>query len=179
MNLAAEIAAAHAKNEAQLAKSIAVPTVSLDDDAQMRLQHFGDYCRSLGIRSLPAAPASVAAYAKGQYTRGTAPDAILHTLQDIEAVHSNANLANPIATTAVRAVLTEILKLDPPRSWSKSERLAFASLAPELQFIVERHARLDSNAVRKAQNEAAALKHQLEALQPKDIDNGTSYQETT
>jgi hypothetical protein len=73
--------------------------------------------------------------------------------------------------------LEEILKLNPPRSWSKSERLAFASLAPELQFIVERHARLDSNAVRKAQNEAAALKHQLEALQTKEIDSNGQVQE--
>ena len=99
---------------------------------------------------------------------------MMHTLQDIEALHSNANLANPIATAAVRSVLSEILKLDPPRSWSKSERLAFASLAPELQFIVERHAKLDSNAVRKAQNEAAALKHRIEQLEKGIKDNGTS-----
>jgi len=108
MNLAAEIAAAHANNEAQLAKSIAVPTVSLDVDAQMRLQNFADFCKSVGVRPLPAAPATVAAFAKAEYTRGASADAILHTLQDIEALHSNNNIANPIATVPVRAVLTEI-----------------------------------------------------------------------
>ena len=43
--------------------------------------------------------------------------------------------------------------------------MVFADLPIEAQEIIERHARFDSIAVRKAQNEAAALKHQLEIFQ--------------
>jgi len=175
MNLAAEIAAAHAKNEAVVATSIAAPRLELD---RTRLQNFADFCKQYGIRALPAAPATVAAFAKAEYTRGTSADAILHTLQDIEAVHSNANLANPIATAAVRSVLSEILKLDPPRSWSRADRLVYATLPIEAQAIIERRAKEDSKAVRKAQADAAALKHQLEALQTKDISNAKESEGT-
>ena len=120
---------------------------------------------------LPAAPGSVAAYLRSQYTQGVGAETILKIVEALDAWHVNQNLGSPTATPAVRAVLSEILKLNPPRSWTKDERLLFASLPPEVQFIVERHTRLDSNAVRKAQNEAAALKHQLEALQTKDMEH--------
>ena len=73
MNLAAEIAAAHAKNEAAVATSIAAPRLELD---RTRLQNFADFCKQYGIRALPAAPATVAAFIKAEYTRGTAPDGI-------------------------------------------------------------------------------------------------------
>ena len=73
MNLAAEIAAAHAKNEAAVATSIAAPRLELD---RTRLQSFGDFCKQYGVRALPAAPATVAAFIKAEYTRGTAPDGI-------------------------------------------------------------------------------------------------------
>jgi hypothetical protein len=53
MNLAAEIAAAHAKNEAAVATSIAAPRLELD---RTRLQHFADFCKQYGVRALPAAP---------------------------------------------------------------------------------------------------------------------------
>jgi len=171
MNLAAEIAAAHANNEAQLAKSIAVPTVSLDVDAQMRLQNFADFCKSVGVRPLPAAPATVAAYAKGEYTRGASADAILHTLQDIEALHSNANLANPVASMAVRAVLGDMLHIEAPRSWPQATRPLFNSLPIEVRAVIKRRQDQNDRAVRLAQQTAADLRHQLEALQRKEISN--------
>jgi hypothetical protein len=162
---------AYQTNEATLANQIAAPR--LDCDAE-RLQHYTEFCKQHGVRALGAAPGTVAAFIKSEHDRGVSPDGILSVLADIEALHSNNNLANPIATTAVRAVLSEIVNLNPPRSWGKQERLLFASLPPDVQFIVERHARLDSQAVRKSQNEAAQLRHQLESLQQKEISNGSS-----
>jgi hypothetical protein len=169
MSLATAIAAAIDRNERVLAQRIATPTLPLDSEAQIRLQHFADYCKAVGVRPLPAAPATCAAFAKAQYTRGASADAILATLQDIEALHSNANLANPVASTAVRAVLEEILHIDGPRSWSKSERLLFASLPIEIRAIIERRVKMDSNAVRKAQHERAAAVQELEQLKQKGI----------
>ena len=171
MSLAAEIASAVARNEAQLAKSIAVPTVSLDVDAQMRLQHFADYCKSVGVRPLPAAPATCAAFAKTEYTRGASADAILATLQDIEALHSNNNMANPVATTAVRSVLEEILHIEAPRSWPQATRPLFNSLPIEVRAVIKKRQDQNDRAVRLAQQEAADLRHKLEALQPKEIDS--------
>src|SRR5262249_59922252 len=96
---------------------------------------------------------------------GSAPEEILKFMAAIEAWETNSGRANPCASPAVRAALAEILKIDAARSWSKSERLVFASLPIEAREIILRHARLDSDAVRKAQNAAAQLRKELAELE--------------
>lgn len=52
----------------------------------------------------------------------------------------------------------------PPRTWSKDERYLFVQLPPPIRIIINRHARLDSLAVRKAQNTAAMARQKLARL---------------
>jgi hypothetical protein len=166
-SLGEQIAAAHDRNEAALAQSLSAPKAEFDADALDRLRHFADFCKERGVRPLPAAPGTVAAFIRSLAHWAT--NDIMDVLSDIEALHSNNNLANPIATAAVRSVLEEILHIAGPRNWSKSERLLFAALPIEVRAIIQRREKMDSNAVRKAQNLAAELKQKLEALQPKEV----------
>src|SRR5262249_20598468 len=159
--------------EQAIATRIAAPR--LDED-QVLLSNFVKWTKENGVRCLPAAPCSVAAYLM---TLAGQPETILKTVEAIEAFHVNQNLGSPTATSAVRAVLEEILHSDGPRSWSKSERLVFASLPVEIRAIIERRVRLDSNAVRKAQNEAAALKHRIEQFEKGNTDNESPDQKAT
>ena len=171
MDLAQEIASAVARNEAQLAKSIAAPTVSLDADAQDRLRCFVDWCKERGVRPLPAAPATVAAFIKSLAHWAT--NDIVDLLINIEELHSNNNLANPAATTVVRAVLQDILKLEPPH-WNKSEQLLWAALPPEVQAVISRRDKQTSTLIRRLQNHNAELKK----LSNKGHSDGTSDPKT-
>jgi hypothetical protein len=64
----------------------------------------------------------------------------------------------------------QVIITEGPRSWSKSERLVFATLPAEAREIIQRHAKLDSDAVRRAQNSAALLRKELETLKQKGTD---------
>jgi hypothetical protein len=178
MNLAQSIEAAHQQNEARLAARIAAPRLEIEDEGKRLLGRYISFCKQNGVRYLPSAPATVAAFIKSEHAAGATPEMILKTLEAIEILHSQANAANPVACPAPRAALSEIMKIEGPRSWNKAERLVFAGLAPEVQAIILRHAQIDSNAVRRAQNEAAELRKSLNSNQ-KDIDsNGTPDQKT-
>jgi hypothetical protein len=179
MNLAQSIEAAHTRNEQNLAARIAAPRLEIEDEGKRLLGRFINFCKQNGVRYLPSAPATVAGFIKAEYAAGASPEMILKTLEAIEILHSQANAANPVACPSPRLALNEITKIEGPRSWSKSERLVFAGLAPDVQAIILRHAQIDSNAVRRAQNEAAELRKSLNSNQ-KDFDtNGSPDQKRT
>ena len=131
----------------------------------MALRHFADYARSRGVKYLPCAPTTVAAFIRSESAIGVTPERIVLELRAIEQAHDSAGLPNPVACASPRMDLTRIIKTEGPRSWNKSERLVFAGLAPEVQGIILRHAKLDSDAVRRTQNEAAVLRSELKSLE--------------
>ena len=92
-------------------------------------------------------------------------------LADIGALHLNNNLADPVASNQVRSVLEEILLIDGPRSWSKAERRLLELVPIEVRAVIQKRQDQTDRAVRLAQQEAADLRHKLEALQPKEIDS--------
>ena len=167
MNLAQAIQQAHERNEQAIATRIAAPR--LDED-QVLLSNFVKWTKENGVRCLPAVPACVAAYLR---TLTGQPETILKTVEAIDAWHVNQDLGSPTATPAVRNELATLLTIALPKSWSKDERLVFAGLPIEAQEIIERHARLNSNAVRKAQNERDVARQELkQLLNQKEISNG-------
>jgi hypothetical protein len=178
MTLIDAIEQAQASNEKKLASQVPTPKQGLDSEALLLLRHFAEWAKQRGVKFLPCAPTSAAAFIRTESAVGVPADRIIRTLEAIQTMHDNAGLANPIATAPVRTELVRILKIDGPRSWSKAERLVFTSLAPEVQAIIQRHAKIDSDAVRKAQNQAAAFKQQLESLEKGNIENGTPEQKT-
>jgi hypothetical protein len=82
-----------------------------------------------------------------------------------------------VATFVCRNELSRLYEISPPRSWAKVHRPHFASLPIEARQIIENYADLATKAVRKAQNEAAELRHKLQTL--KGIDYESSVKETT
>jgi DNA polymerase III delta subunit len=102
-------------------------------------------------------------FVRSEHANGAPPERILAALNAIEAIHADNNLASPTATKSVRTELSRVLKVEAPR-WNNQEKLIFYGLPPEAQEIISRHSRLDSKAVRKAQNEAAELRHQIKQL---------------
>jgi hypothetical protein len=93
-------------------------------------------------------------------------------VEAIELLHAqDINLANPCATRVVRDRLIKVLEPHGPRSWSRAEHEVFAMLSVQAQEIIERHAKLDSDAVRRAQNECAELRQRLlKSVSQKEIE---------
>jgi hypothetical protein len=178
MNLAQAIDAAQATNEKKLAAEIAALKLALETDAVLHLRRFAEFCKSRGVKALPCAPPTLAGFVRAENALGVPSDRILDAVRAVELAHDAAAISNPAATAATRAELSRILKIEPPR-WNKEELLVFWGLSPEAQAIVSRHSKLDSNAVRKAQNETAELRNKLKAFEQKGIENVTSVKETT
>ena len=168
MNLAIAIDAAQAANEKKLASEIPTPKLDVDTEAIMRLRHFAEWTKQRGVKFLPCAPSSVAAFVRSEAAIGVPPERILTALEAIQVAHDNSGLASPVATSAVRAELARILKLDNPR-WSKAELLVYAGLPIELQAIVVRRQKRDSDLIRKLQNENSELRKSINTKGNTDV----------
>ena len=172
------IAETHKKNEQAVAKSIAAPPIELESDELVLVRRFADFCKAKGVPFLPAAPATVALFLRTENLGGANYKRIFATAQAIERLHDRAMLSNPVATFVVRDELARLYEINPPRSWAKVHRPLFVSLPIECRHVVDHYADLASKAVRRAQNEAAELRQQLQSLKPKGNDNGTPDQKT-
>jgi hypothetical protein len=132
------------------------------------------------VRSLPARPTSVAAYAQYQQDQGISRQLIAERLEAIEVLHNAASVGNPVATPVVRTV-TGASTIEVPRSWDKESRLAFAELPPEIQAVIARRETDREKTLRRGQNEVAELKKLLR-LQAADAETKsaatTTQQET-
>jgi len=169
MNLAETIIAVQAKNEKTIAARIAAPILELDAEARQRLAPFIAFCKEHGCRYLPASPAVIAQFISSEHEAGIAGEDILKWVQAIELLHAqDINLANPVAVPVVSRELQRVLRLHGPRCWSKAEHEVFMTLPIPAQMIITRRDRETSNAVRKAQNEAAELRKQLKSLTQKE-----------
>jgi hypothetical protein len=172
MTLAEQIELAHQQNEKRIASEVGIPKLEQDTEALMLLRHWVEWAKQRGVRYMPCAPASAAAFIRAESAVGVPAERIVRTLEAIQAMHDNAGLANPIATAPVRAELSRILKLDGPRSWSRSERLLLATVPAEVRAVIERRSKADSDLIRKLQNE----NYRLRTLNPnqKEIDSHES-----
>jgi len=156
--LAEEVRRAHSQNEARIAAEIGTQKSEYDTEAQLYIRHFAEFCKGRGVPGLPARPATVAAFVRYQHAAGVPAEGIIAALNAIEAVHSDHNLASPTATTAVRTELSRILKIEPPRSWNKQEKLFFTQLPPEVKAAIARMEHEREKVIRRYQNEMAACR---------------------
>jgi hypothetical protein len=146
---------------AELAKRIQLLARELSADIRTRLDAFNKWAIARQARRCPAKPATVALWALEQADMGVPAQQILAQLDAIEQLHDRWGLANPVRTAIVRAALDTIIKIDPPRGWSRAERVQFALLPPDVREIVVEKERLRDKALRRAQNEAAEAKKRL------------------
>jgi hypothetical protein len=176
-----------AQNEAALAHQIAAQLPQppeLDEQTQLLLVFFVQWCGSIGVRHLPAAPTTCAMYILNQAKVGIAPERIAAEAQAIELLHDQCGLANPMQTRAARFALEQVLKIEAPRSWPKEEKAMFMHLPVQIRnIILTREIDRERN-LRRGQNEIAEQRKALEQLirlqadaEPKSADNTES--ETT
>jgi hypothetical protein len=152
------------------------PPPELPAEARQHLIPFFQWCESQRVRSLPARPASVAAFAQSLKDLGVRRDKISAALSAIEALHFAASLGNPIATPLVR-IVTAASTIEPPRSWTGPEKTLFSELPVELQRAVARRERERETELRRCQNQLAELKKRLPADAEKSAETSNRKEE--
>lgn len=124
---------------------------------------FARWCELNGASFCPAAPATVAKFVSDCASLGIAR--LWPAAQDISRTHATLGLADPTLGGEVASALSEIAGLAPPRSWPDDVKQRFRRLPYDIQlFIVEHEARREK-ALRRAQNELAALRKKLTAFE--------------
>jgi hypothetical protein len=160
------------QHESEMAERLALPNPEpLTADELALIDLWQTWCTQRKVRVPPARPEVVATYVKELQHRG--PEFVLSTVQAIGRLHTSLpSLADPCASRAVQFVLDQIIApVDPPRSWTKDEKLEFASLPRKTQATVARREREREAGLRRSQN---ALAEELKKLQTQ-----TSTKETT
>jgi hypothetical protein len=151
MSLTDAITAARATNQRALEKSLDLERPQLSDADRLHIERFRLFARSKGVSGDAAvAPATVAAYLQAQSDQDLEP-----AMAAITAWHSYYFLADPCSSIPVRTVLERRLRIEFPRSWSREDRLLFASLGPDQKAVLFKREEQRDAALRRKQNELA------------------------
>jgi hypothetical protein len=124
---------------------------------------FARWCELSGISSCPAAPAAVAKFVADCASLGI--DRLWPAVQEISKAHVALGLADPTLGGAAGSAINDVAGISPPRSWPDDRKQRFQSLPYDLQIYVAAHEEQREKALRRAQNEAAAARQKLAALQ--------------
>jgi hypothetical protein len=123
---------------------------------------FDSWCALSNRQPLPAPPVLVA-----QFVAEIAPlgiKAVWAAAQDISRAHYLIGLADPTLSRPVTLALSEIARIEPPRSWKKEHKAHFEALPYYLQQYVAEREHDREKTIRRAMNEAAAAKQELEKM---------------
>lgn len=120
---------------------------------------FVKWCELNGVEPRPAAPSDVARFIVDCAPLGI--ERLWPAVQEISRLHVDAGLADPTLGGAVAAAISDLAKIDPPRSWPADHKRRFKSLPYDLQAYVAAHELQRENALRRAQNEAATARRSL------------------
>lgn len=123
---------------------------------------FRDWCAISGQAPFPASPATVAKYVAEFSEAGI--EKLTALVEEISRAHQEIGLADPTRSDVVTAALSDIAKIEPPRSWTGDNKALFPRLPYDLQkHVAEREAERE-RVIRRAMNEAADLRNELAAL---------------
>ena len=78
------------------------------------------------------------------------------------------SLSDPTVSRAVHFVLDQIIKTEPPRSWSKEDKLLFMSLPAQIRAVIARREQERESGLRRKQNELEWLRLAIQLL-PKEL----------
>jgi len=141
-----------------------VSEFSREEGAARNIVAFEIWCGSKATKVCPSSPDVVAAFVDQQSFQGER--FILETLKAIELLHDHFNFANPVATARVRDAVAKIVKVDPPRAWSRAEKELFRTVSPSVQAIIAKREKDRDREVRRLQNERAEERKRLAASEP-------------
>lgn len=144
---------------------------------------FARWCELNGAPFCPARPADVARFVSDCAPLGI--DRLWTALRQVSESHASLGLADPTLGTPVAAAVSDVAAVDPPRSWANEYKLRFRSLPYDLQVFVGSHEAQREKALRRAQNEAAAVRRKLAAIrqaesvaEEKDINEASQRSDT-
>jgi len=100
-------------------------------------------------------------------------------VQEISRLHVSAGLADPTLGGAVATAMSDVAQIDPPRSWPGDQKQRFKSLPYDIQLFVAGHDKQREKALRRAQNEAAAVRREIASREkpPTETDKGADTHE--
>jgi hypothetical protein len=124
---------------------------------------FARWCELNGASFCPAPPATVARFVSDCGALGI--ERLWSSVQDISRMHASLGLADPTLAAPVAAAVSAVAGISPPRAWPDSQKVRFGSLPYDWQIYLAAHEVRREKALRRAQNEAAAAKQKLAALQ--------------
>lgn len=122
---------------------------------------FVKWCELNGVAPRPAAPAHVARFIVDCAPLGI--ERLWPAVQEISQLHVDVGLADPTLGGPVAAAISDLAKIDPPRSWPTDRKRRFKSLPYDLQVYVAAHELQREKVLRRAQNEAASARRNLAA----------------
>jgi hypothetical protein len=124
---------------------------------------FAKWCELNGLSPCPAAPADVARFVSDCAALGI--ERLWPAVQEISKLHTSVGLADPTSGGVAAVAISDIAKIDAPRSWPDDRKHRFKSLPYDLQLYVAAHELQREKALRRAQNEAAVARQKLAACQ--------------
>jgi hypothetical protein len=138
------------------------PPPPLSQEAQQLLIPFVQYCTSHKLRPVPAKICSVAGYINWAVDNRRPEETIFESLAAIDALHTAAGVGSPVAAATALTTIAGV-PIDPPRSWRKDEKEAFALLPVHVQWVIARRELDREKELRRGQNEIAEMKKRLKA----------------
>jgi hypothetical protein len=152
-----ELIAAYEAGERTVASELPLEHLQtpLTADQLHRVNRFLEFARQKCCRAAPARPTTEAAYVLHEHAEGTSAQQILALLDSIAAFHDHHGLANPVATAVVRLALDDVIRIEPPRSWPKEDKVLFATLPPDIRSVIARREQERDASLRRKQNELA------------------------
>jgi hypothetical protein len=139
----------------------------IDEQTKLLLVPFLQFTGTAGVRHLPAAPTTCAAFILNQAKAGVGPERIAAEAQAIEKLHDQYNQANPLQTRSARWALDQVLKIEAHRSWPAAEKAMYAHLPVQIRAVISNREKDRERALRRGQNQFAAAIKELDAQRQK------------
>jgi hypothetical protein len=168
----ADLDAGDGRVAAEFAKRISLPPMELSADIRTLLDPFNKWASERHARRCPAKSSTVALFALHLADMGVEIEQILAQLNAVEQMHARFGLSSPVRSPAVQYALETLIKTEPPRSWSKSEKAEWALLPLPIRNAIARRERDRDLALTRAQNEFAKLRKSAESESLRQNVNG-------
>lgn len=133
---------------------------------------FVRWCELNNVAPCPAMPSSVARFVGECASLGV--NRLWSAVQQISRMHTSLGLADPTLASPAAEAMSAIAAVPPPRSWPRQFKKRFRALPYDVQVYLAARETQRERALRRAQNDAAAAKRKLAALETQ-LKDGTTH----